>query len=204
MWGQRQTCIFCTDSGKSHRKISAKTTHSEDVNRANLLCILPLLKREYVWHLLRMDAWHCCQSKSINFLYIRSLFYFKSYMHIGWQQADFPNCSALSLLASGIRPSRYSVFEMCSASSRVVPPTISPFRRSVMLLQSVVYYNFFSFFFFSLNNNSVAVERNKASLSPNTVLYWETIENNLYRTWGLSLPHEFLNSCEYPLPQGSY
>lgn len=134
-WAQTQTWIFCTGSRNPHGKISPKTTHSEDMNIANLLSVLPFLKWEYVWHLIRMNTWHCCQSKSIYFLYIRSLLYFKSYMHTGWQQADFPNCSALSLLTPGIRPSRYSVPEVCSASSRAVPPTRSPFRRSLVLLQ---------------------------------------------------------------------
>lgn len=133
-WAQTQTWIFCTGRNP-HGKISANTTHSEDVNIAYLLSILPILKWEYVWHSIRMNAWHCCQSKSIYFLYIRSLFYFKSYMHTGWQQADFPNCSALSLLTPGIRPSRYSVPEVCSASSRAVPPTTSPSQRSLVLLQ---------------------------------------------------------------------
>lgn len=134
-WAQTQTWIFCTGSRNPHGKNCAKTTHSEDVNIANLLSILLLLKWEYVWHLIRMSAWHCCQSKSIYFLYIRSLFYFRSYMHTGWQQADFPNCSALSLLTPGIRPSRCPIPEACSASSRAVPPTISPFWRSLVLLQ---------------------------------------------------------------------
>lgn len=134
-WAQTQTWMFCTGSRNPRGKINAKTTHSEDVNIANLLSISPLLKGEYAWHLIGINAWHRCQSKSIYFLYIRSLFYFKSYMHTGWQQADFPNCSALSLLAPGTRPSRYSVPEVCSASSRAVPPTISPLRRSLVLLQ---------------------------------------------------------------------
>lgn len=164
----------------------------------------PHLKRGCVWHLLRMDVWCCCQTKSIYFLCIRSLFYFKSYMHTGWQQADFPNCSALSLLASGIRPSMQILCsEICSASFRVVPPSISPFWRSVMHLWLVVHYKLFFFF---MRNKSVTVSRNKSMPSPSIMLYWETIwkQPTCVMGMGLVTGSQFLEFCEYFLIQVSY